>query len=239
MKTQHSTKKTLLSSVIALTLCIAMLIGTTFAWFTDSVTSSNNRIQSGNLEVDFLMDKAEDGNYVSIADGEGDIFSEATGNGILWEPGKTEIVYLAVENLGSLALKYNIVLDITDNGLAGALEYAVLDEVKAADVKAAATSWADITAYAGAQVGDMPTGKVIAAPNGWLEAGDDAINYFALAVHMKEEAGNEYQDKDIEIDVLVQATQATVEDDSFGNLYDQYADYDGQHQRYVRQDRPE
>lgn len=225
MTKQKSTKRALLSSVLSLVLCLTMLIGTTFAWFTDSVTSTNNRIQSGTLQVDLLMDKAETGNdadYISIADGEGDIFSEATGNGVLWEPGKTEIVYLAVANEGNLALKYNIVLDITDNGLAGALEYAIIDGAKATDL-AVATKWADIEAYAGAQIGDMPTGRQVAAPNGQLE--EDGIDYFALAVHMKEEAGNEYQEKDIVIDLQVQATQATVEEDSFDNQYDKDALY--------------
>jgi len=225
MTNKKTTKRALLSSVLSLILCMSMLIGTTFAWFTDSVTSTGNRIQSGTLQVDLLMDKKETGNaddYVSIADGDGDIFSEATGNGILWEPGKTEIVYLAVSNEGNLALKYNIVLDITDNGLAGALEYAIMDGAKATDL-AVATKWADIEAYTGAQIGDMPTGRQVAAPNGKLE--EDGIDYFALAVHMKEEAGNEYQDKDIVIDLQVQATQATVEEDSFNNQYDKDAFY--------------
>lgn len=222
---KKSTKRALLSSVLSLVLCMAMLVGTTFAWFTDSVTSTGNRIKSGTLQVDLLMDKNETGNaddYVSIADGNGDIFSEAAGNGILWEPGKTEIVYLAVANEGNLALKYNIVLDITDNGLAGALEYAIIAGAKATDL-AAATKWADVETYTGAQVGDMPTGRQVAAPNGKLE--ENGIDYFALAVHMKEEAGNEYQEKDIVIDVQVQATQATVEEDSFDNQYDKDAFY--------------
>ena len=222
MTNKKSTKRALQSSILSLVLCLAMLIGTTFAWFTDSVTSASNRIQSGNLKVDLLMDKSETGKYVSIANGEGDIFSEATGNGILWEPGKTEIVYLAVSNEGTLALKYNIVLDITDTGLAGALEYALIDGAKAADLSAA-TKWADIEGYNGAQVGDMPTGRQVAAPNGKLEK--DGVDYFALAVHMKEEAGNEYQNKDVVIDLQVQATQATVEEDSFGNQYDKDAMY--------------
>ena len=76
------------------------------------------------------MDKAGDGNYVSIADSDkGDIFSAAQGgNGYNWEPGMTQIVYLAVKNTGSLALNYNFILDVTDGnpGLADALDYACL-----------------------------------------------------------------------------------------------------------------
>ena len=144
MTSSKNTKRALLASVLSIALCCAMLIGTTFAWFTDSVTNTGNRIQAGNLEIDLLMDKQDGNGYVSIAGGVGDIFNEAqiaqNSNETLWEPGKTQIVYLGVQNKGSLALKYNILLDVTDNGLAGALEYAVLDGAQASDLDGV-TDW--------------------------------------------------------------------------------------------------
>ena len=227
MTSSKSTKRAWISSALAILMCVAMLIGTTFAWFTDSVTNTGNRIQAGNLEIDLLMDKKEDGTYTSIAGGEGDIFNEAqiaqNSNKTLWEPGKTQIVYLGVQNKGSLALKYNILLDVTDNGLAGALEYAVLDGAQAGDL-AGVTDWEALKAMEGAQTGDIAAGRTTAAPNGCLDeianGTKDETDYFALAVHMKEDAGNEYQGKDITIDVTVVATQATAEEDGFGD--DQY-----------------
>lgn len=226
MTSSKSTKRALVSSTLAIFMCVAMLIGTTFAWFTDSVTNTGNRIQAGNLDIDLLMDKAGNGTYTSIAGGKGDIFDEAenaqNSNKTLWEPGKTQIVYLGVQNKGSLALKYNILLDVTDNGLAGALEYAVLDGAQASDLTGA-TDWEALKAM-GAQTGDIKAGRTIAAPNGCLDeianGTQDETDYFALAVHMKEDAGNEYQGKDITIDVTVVATQATAEEDGFGD--DQY-----------------
>lgn len=231
MTTKKSTKRALLSSVLATVLCAAMLIGTTFAWFTDSVISGKNRIVAGNLDVDLIMDKLDGEGYVSIADGEGDIFQEAdvaqNSNATLWEPGKTQIVYLGVQNKGSLALKYNILLQVTDGGLIGSLEYAVIDGIKAADLTAA--NWTELKAAA-SSTGDIAAGSMIAAPNGCL---DEIVNgqanetdYFALAVHMKEEAGNQYQAKDITIDLTVVATQATAESDSFDNQYDKEAPLD-------------
>ena len=233
MTSSKNTKRALLASVLSVVLCCAMLIGSTFAWFTDSVTNTGNRIQAGKLEIDLLMDKAENGSYTSIADGKGDIFDEAgmaqNSNETLWEPGKTQIVYLGVQNKGSLALKYNILLDVTDNGLAGALEYAVLDGAQASDL-AGVTDWEALKAMKGAQTGDIAAGRTTAAPNGCLDeianSTQDETDYFALAVHMKEDAGNEYQDKDITIDVTVVATQATAEEDGFGNdQYDKDAEY--------------
>lgn len=233
MTSSKNTKRALLASVLSVVLCCAMLVGSTFAWFTDSVTNTDNRIVAGNLDIDLLMDKEENGTYTSIAGGEGDIFNEAqiaqNSNKTLWEPGKTQIVYLGVQNKGSLALKYNILLDVTDNGLAGALEYAVLDGAQASDL-ADVTDWEALKAMEGAQTGDIAAGRTIAAPNGCLDeianGTKDETDYFALAVHMKEDAGNEYQGKDITIDVTVVATQATAEEDGFGNdQYDKDATY--------------
>ena len=47
-------KRALLMSVISMMLCIAMLVGTTYAWFTDSVTTGVNSITSGTLSVDIV-----------------------------------------------------------------------------------------------------------------------------------------------------------------------------------------
>ena len=52
---KKSTKRALLTSIVSLVLCCTMLIGTTFAWFTDTVTSAGNKIQAGNLDVALEM----------------------------------------------------------------------------------------------------------------------------------------------------------------------------------------
>ena len=101
MTKQKITKKSLLTSVLSLVLCMAMLIGTTFAWFTDSVTSSNNKIQAGTLKIDLeLLDK-ESGKWNSVKESHAPIF-----NYDKWEPGYTDVKVLKVENEGTLALKW-------------------------------------------------------------------------------------------------------------------------------------
>ena len=229
-----STKKSFWMSVLALILCFTMLIGTTWAWFTDSVTSGKNRIVAGNLDVDLVMDKEENGTYVSIANEEGVIFgvgSIAQNNSAntLWEPGKTQIVYLGVKNAGTLALKYNMLIDVKDEGLIGALEYAFIDGAKAADLSAA-NKWTDIKSAPGVVVADVVAGRTTAAQNGVLDeiakGIADETDYFALAVHMKEDAGNEYKNKGISIDVVVNAAQVTAEEDSFDDQYDKDAPFD-------------
>ena len=61
MMNKKSTKRSLLLSALSLVLCLSMLVGTTFAWFTDSVTSGKNRIVAGNLDVELEYAKVVDG----------------------------------------------------------------------------------------------------------------------------------------------------------------------------------
>ena len=196
MTNTKTTKRALLSSVLALFLCFAMLLGTTYAWFTDSVTSGSNIIQSGTLDVD-LVD--EQGNSM-----EGQIIEFVAADGraqdlILWEPGctyETEPVY--VVNNGTLDLKYEIII----NGIAGSAK--LLEAIE----------WT-------VTVGGVTT--ALEDLKGVLAAGEksDAI---VLTGHMKEEAGNEYQGLAASgISISVFATQLTSESDSFDNNYDDEA----------------
>ena len=104
MNNQKFTKRALLISVMTLVICFTMLLGTTFAWFTDSVSSGNNVIQTGrlDLEVQYTLD----GENWAKLDGATDLFDGT------WEPGHTEVVALKIENKGSLALKYVANMDI-------------------------------------------------------------------------------------------------------------------------------
>ena len=223
MKDTKSIKKAFVSSVVALFLCFAMLLGTTYAWFTDSVTSGNNIIKSGTLDVQLLMYNGTE--YVDISESEKPIFGEDSlisdweDVNYLWEPGKTQIVYLCVKNAGSLALKYNVLVDVEDKGLIGSLDYAIIDGVTKDDADALAiTSWSELLSVDGVQGALVESGRTVAAENGALES--DSCDYFALAIHMNEEAGNEYKDKSIVVDISIMATQLSKESDSFGDDYD-------------------
>ena len=103
---KQTTRRALVLSVLSLFVCVAMLVGTTFAWFTDSVTSGRNVIQSGNLDVVLEYYDAEIGDWVEI-----DADTDAFGYGD-WEPGYTEKVLFRVTNNGSLALKYQLSADV-------------------------------------------------------------------------------------------------------------------------------
>ena len=198
MTNRKSTKRALLGSVMAMVLCLAMLVGATFAWFTDTASTGVNKIQSGKLEVALEMKDAS-GSWVS-AEGKTLDFVKAAaakGEAILWEPGCTyTLPELRVVNNGNLALKYMIKI----TGIKGD---AKLNE---------AIEWT---------IGDVAMGA-----EQHLKAGES--NTFTIKGHMKESAGNEYMDLTISgISITVYATQDTVESDSFNNQYDKNAAYKG------------
>ncbi|MBQ8802657.1 MAG: hypothetical protein IJZ53_03340 [Tyzzerella sp.] len=194
MNNKKSTKRTLTSSVLALILCMAMFIGTTFAWFTDNASAGVNSIQSGTLDVALMMKNSE-GKWVS-AEGEVLNFVKAAdapaNEAVLWEPGCTyELPELKIVNQGNLALKYEIVVTWAKGDLK-------LLEVIDWTVNGVAL--------------DTMTGNLIAGAES---------DPFTIKGHMQESAGNEYQGLTIEgVSISVYATQDTVEYDSFDNQYD-------------------
>ncbi len=217
--TKSNTKRALLSSVLAMILCLGLLIGTTFAWFTDSVTSSGNKIKAGTLDIQLLMDGDVDGTYDDISNNNSPIFGEgsiAQNNNAetLWEPGKTQVAYLAIKNNGNLALKYTVGLDVQNvsKDLYEVMEYAIVPD---ADANHKVTSW---TSGNSVEVGTQSVYGDVSLPVG-------ATHCFALVIHMDEEAGNEYQGGEVNFDLTVLATQDTVESDSFNNQYDKDAVY--------------
>ena len=196
MTNRKSTKRALLGSVMAMVLCLAMLVGATFAWFTDTASTGVNKIQAVNLDVALEMKDAS-GNWVS-AEGKTLDFvkaADAKGEAILWEPGCTyTLPELRVVNNGNLALKYKVII----TGIQGS---AKLNE---------AIEWT---------IGDVAMGA-----EQHLAAGES--NAFTIKGHMKESAGNEYMNESIDgIAITVVATQDTVESDSFDKDYDAGAEY--------------
>ena len=224
MTNSKNTKRALFTSVVAILLCCTMLLGTTFAWFTDTAVSEGNRIQAGTLDIDLLMYDEDVNNYVSIADGNGDIFSATATNAnnstnTLWEPGKTQVVYLAIENKGNLDAKYIVELDVTNpedgKDLYKAMQYAIVPDAAPGSV----------TAWNAADAKNITSATKCLATDTEVVIDAASTHYFALAVHMKEEAGNEFQGGAVEFDIVVQATQAASENDSFGNDYDENANF--------------
>ncbi len=235
MTNSKSTKRALLSSAFAILICVAMLIGTTFAWFTDTASTGVNKIQAGNLDIEVKY--TLDGENWNDLDGATDIFQKG-----LWEPGHTEVVALKFKNNGNLALKYSINMNIVDE-TAGVnkfnQEYKLSDYLKVKTLSQEASG-----------IGDICIGMAFSARNDGLGytatanfkdatvldhdlflAPGEVGNYLIMKVYMPETVGNEAnaisteKAASINFGLNVVATQIPYEKDSFGNTYDKDATY--------------
>ena len=221
MTNKKGTKRSLLMSALAMLLCVSLLIGSTFAWFTDSVTSAGNIIKSGTLDVEMYwadgteaVPAADSTDWKNAADG-------AIFNYDQWEPGYTEVRHIKIANVGTLALKYQ--LNILPNGEVSKLTDAI--DVYYLDPAAQLSDRASIDAqYRLGTLTEVLAGMSTTASGELLPKEGDTIT---IALKMQEGATNEYQGLSIGSDFSVQllATQLTSEFDSFDNQYDVDADY--------------
>ena len=181
-------------------MCVVMLLGTTFAWFTDTATANVNTIKSGNLHVEIQNKAGTAIDKLEWVKENGDVI--ANQDDILWEPGCTYLLTpFKIVNTGNLALKYKI--EIT--GLDGS---AKLLKVIKFTYKTEDGNTFDMTA------------------EGKLAANGGTTGMITVSAHMDELAGNEYQNETLTgVKFTVVATQDTVEYDSNGNTYDKNATY--------------
>ena len=217
---KSTTKRALIMSALAMLLSISMLVGTTFAWFTDSVSSSNNIIKSGNLDVE--LEYWNGNKWVDVKEASDILTNE------LWEPGVTEVAYLRVANAGSLAFKYQLGINIINESagvnkdgksflLSDYIQFGVVEGVNGKT---------DAYETREAAVADVTDAKKISAgytKASTMESGD--VLYLALVVYMPTTVGNEANHDgtnvpQIDLGINIFATQNNVEADGFDSDYD-------------------
>ena len=254
MTSSKSTKRALVSSALALLMCAAMLIGATFAWFTDTASTGVNKIQAGNLDikVEYAKEKMNDDGTLAGELTDWTPIDNATNvfdPNALWEPGRTEYVVFRITNNGNLALKYKLSLETLAQkpGINKAGEEFYLADYLCASAKvnvgpgeigsgvsslgAFMTKLNDLGVAGVKNVLDPEYHPLTdATVNGTLLPGK--TNCVPMAIWMPTSVGNEANaispDKAATIDfgINVVATQDTVESDSFNNQYDADAPLD-------------
>ena len=211
MTSSKSTKRALITSALAILMCAAMLIGATFAWFTDTASTGVNKIVSGNLKVDIIGADSDSHieklNFTKAATTDAEAGAE-----ILWEPGCRYLTEgFRIANKGNLALKWKAQVN-TGTTAANEGNFDLLDVIDFYLVTKAADGTETETAL------DEFTGN--------LKKTETSDVYYIKGV-MQTTAGNEYQGLSIDgIGITVVATQYTYESDSFGNTYDKDASLD-------------
>lgn len=236
MKRKNTMRNALVTSIISMLLCVSMLVGTTFAWFTDEVVSGMNTIVAGNLDIEVTN---ADGDIT----GQKELFDDVT----LWEPGVVAYENLTLVNKGTLALKYamymnfdgqNYVIEAdgtkTNYGLASKLKVAVVpggvegnrEAMIAAGTKA---GWNTLENLAKTgelyPTNNMPTDGKNAETYGlviYWEPADDDNNW-----NVKNgKTTTDEKPLHIDLGINVVATQLTYEEDSIDNKYDENSKFD-------------
>ena len=227
----RTSRKSLWASGISVVICAMLLVGTTFAWFTDSITNSGNKIQAGELNIT-LSELNSEGNYVEV--GESPIFESE-----LWEPGYSDAAVLKVANEGSLALEWRLDL-VNKGGEAGILGevidvYAKVSEGSAITTVPTSLEAAQADGYTLVGTLNELMADADGAAHGILYAADNTAAggyseaYAGVVLHMRESADNDYQGLSVgtTFDIVLNATQYTYEEDGFGSsTYDASAEYE-------------
>jgi predicted ribosomally synthesized peptide with SipW-like signal peptide len=231
-------QKSLVSSVLVLVVLVTALMGTTFAWFTDSATSKGNIIQTGTLDVVLEYKQSWSDDWAPV-DESTKVFKE----GVLYEPGYTEVVYLRVSNAGSLALKYMLSLDIAnEEGSVNVYgeEFKISDYLKVgayaqdeyglgdndADVLMPAMFGTRENALRNVALSPLATARAKIRDNASILPGDKTAHVIAIVLTMPDSVGNEANARVgatvpyVEIGLHLFATQYTYEEDSFDDQYD-------------------
>lgn len=235
MNNKNGTKRAFLMSLLSLVLCVSMLVGTTFAWFTDEVTSTGNIIKSGSLDAGLYY--GDSANSIDNDASNGAIF-----NYEYWEPGYTQVKYVKITNEGDLAFKFqlNIIPNMIpaqgEHNLADVIDVYMFDATATVDRAAIAAATpvgtlADLMADGdGAAYGYLLPAEGVGSAdyNAQVNAPRGEIAY-CIVLKMQEDAGNEYQNLSVGGGFKVQllATQYTWENDAFDHEYDKDAEYNG------------
>ena len=226
MAAKKTTKRALISSLISMILCFSMLIGMTYAWFTDSVSSATNIITAGNLDVELYHANKGTGGTDERVTSTTPLFTDV--DSTKWEPGAMAWEKFTVKNEGDLALRYEFALNVADateiEGISFAemLKVAVVDDSfvynrdKVMDIPA--SEWKDLDSLTpitsnpvGLEKGEQKTFGIIIW---WMPSQNDNI----FNMNNGKQAGS----VSVKVGVMLNATQFASENDSFGNDYDNF-----------------
>jgi predicted ribosomally synthesized peptide with SipW-like signal peptide len=228
---QKSAKLAFVASILSLVLCFTMLVGTTFAWFTDSATSQNNVIKSGTLDVELYYQRVGESSWSKVTEST-NIFSE---NGS-WEPGYAEVIKLKIVNAGNLALKYRLGVNVVDETgsvnvsgenfkLSDYIRYGIVD---GANDYTRAEAISAVNSISAPLSSPYTSDMVTLLPKS--DENSDFEDYITLVFYMPGNVGNEINFAigevipNLYLGINLLAIQETAESDSFDASYDEGLD---------------
>lgn len=188
-------KRSIILCALSLALCVALLVGSTFAWFSDSITNSGNTITAGNLTAQWSYRTLNDDTaaYEPVSE-ELALFSADT----VWQPGEPHGYVFKVENTGSVDFEWELTIDLADT--AGESQNNLTDVL---------VVYVDgVKSEVGFTDGDVVINGTLAATDGETTAETDETSCeFSLAFAIPEDAGNDYQNSSVSFSLTLSARQ--------------------------------
>ena len=197
METKY--KRKLFFIIMTICLCTTLLVSATFGLFTSESTTSVH-VSSATMEMD-LLKANEIGEYVSIKNQDAHVFGDA-----VWEPNQSRVVFLQVKNNSTIKIKYSLQFFADALEMEGSIEYCVFTS-QYFDTKG--MSWAELNELAAKTPTLMKDGANELSGSSYMQPGER--HYYAFAVHMLPESGNEYQNKSCTFDISVVAWQGNAD----------------------------
>ena len=218
-KSKQKLMTTMITSIIGMILCTSMLLGTTMAWFTDTVHVTGNQINTGSLKVDLLYGSK------LLKNTSEPIF----GGDVTWKPAHMEIRNLTIVNNGTLNLRYvlNLMMEADESSLAQYFDVFVKEDGHA-DMSKAATE----AAYKEMVLAGQDGWEEIDSLAGIFKSGESVLNgtldfdasdkveekKFAIAIRMKQSSNSDTQGKSMKLGIKLDAYQEDIPDSEIGNL---------------------
>ena len=189
-------KRSIILCALSLALCVALLVGSTFAWFSDSITNSGNTISAGSLQAQWsyrTLNSDDTAEYTAVGE-ELPLFSSDT----VWQPGGSQGYDFKVENVGSVEFVWGLAIDLADT--AGESQNNLTDVL---------VVYVDgVKSEVGFTDGAVVIGGTLAATDGETTAETDETSCeFSLAFAISESAGNDYQNSSVSFSLTLSAKQ--------------------------------
>lgn len=188
-------KRSIILCALSLVLFVALLVGSTFAWFSDSITNSGNTITAGNLTAQWSYRTLNDDTaaYEPVSE-ELALFPADT----VWQPGEPHGYDFKVENTGSVDFEWELTIDLADT--AGESQNNLTDVL---------VVYVDgVKSEVGFTDGAVVINGTLAATDGETTAGtDESSCEFSLAFAIPEDAGNDYQNSSVSFSLTLSARQ--------------------------------
>ncbi len=196
---RSKSKSKIIFAIITIVVCTILLASTSLALFTDTADETVVRIQSGTLDID-LLQADNNGHYVSLEQEPGNIFGNDE-----WEPNQTRVYFFKVENKSEIRINFTFYLIAEMMEMKDSLEYAVFED-RQFEVVSENKNY-----YLSVDYADLYENRNSISGSSWVKMEPGDVKYYAVAVRMKPESGNEYQGKYCSIDVFLKAVQGNAD----------------------------